>query len=387
MDLPTLRYAFNQNCGVSFETNADRSQHDLTCPLRLLSCCQNISSCRQTINNWTATNNGTLELRSCRHKSNGFFGAIRENNIDLVRYFLRVLRSNLADVFFQETSFGDNLLTYAATFERAEIMDLLLSAVHGIVEENRESIAMTDFTNRETARGKIPIIEAVKSNHVNVVMTLLRYGADPNLCANIHKKSAMDWARVMNHEVVLEIMQERINLEKSVTQLFVAISHRDMPAIKALISGGVPYEFGQERTFSLELKVARKKADQSAHDINELTEALASEVAAKDELADEIKNREKRIENLKKRQNEIISNRRQQISIALANVRQNATEENILHTCNSESPPLEFEFLSSALCSILKKKIRGPVKEIQWFYDWKWRQKYASLAGAKRVAA
>lgn len=371
MDLHTFRYACNQNCGVFFETNADRAQHDLTCPLRLLSCCQNISSCRHTINNWTATNNGTLELRLCRHKSNGFFGAIRENNIDLVRFFLLVLRSNLADVYLQETSFGDNLLTYAATSGRAEIMELLLSAIHGIVEQNRERIAMTDFTNRETARGKTPIIEAVKSNHVDVVTTLLRYGADPNLCANMHKKSAMDWARVMNHEVVLEIMQERIDLENSVTRLFVAISNRDMPAIKALISGGVPYEFGQERTFSLELKVAKIKADQLAQDIKDLTEALASEMAAKDELFDEIKKREKRIENLKTRQNEIISNRRREISTALANVRQNATEENILDTCNTESPPLEFEFLSSALCSLfhirLKKHQEAPSKKSSSF--------------------
>ncbi|KAL7471459.1 hypothetical protein ACHAXS_011740 [Conticribra weissflogii] len=351
MDLPSLRFACNQNCGDFFETNGDRSKHDITCPLRLLSCCQNISSCRQTINSWTTTNasNGKLQLRLCRHKSNGFFGAIRENNIELVRYFLRVLKCSLGDIFLQETCFGDNLLTFAATLGRTEIMDLLLIDIHTIVEENKGSITMIDFINRETARGKIPIIEAVKSNHIDLVTTLLSYGADANLCTITHKKSALDWARVMNHDVVLKILQERIELETCVHRLFVAISHRDMPTIKTLISGGVPFAYGQERKFCLELDSAREKADKTAKDIDDLTEALASEVAAKDALVDEIKNREERIENLKKSQNEIIINRHQEISSAVANIRRNATEDNILHACNFESPPVGFEFLSKAL--------------------------------------
>lgn len=194
-------------------------------------------------------------MSSCRHGSNGLMGAIQENNVHLVRHFLFQIDCTLMhSLLTHETKFGDTLLTYAAALGRSEIVEVLIKAITSLHQITNRTLAVSHLLDHETSRGKTPIIEAAKCNHADVVEILLRHQADPKLPSKVHRKSAMDWALVLGHDDVINIIHDHVQLKERSLSLFMAVSKSDVPTIKSLIDGGVPYFRNQDEVFQHEVE-------------------------------------------------------------------------------------------------------------------------------------
>lgn len=221
----------------------------------------------------------------CRHQSSALFGAIRENNIDLVRHFLYVLnRDYLTYELIRETSFGDSVLTFAAALGRAEIIETLLNTMLIIVGDHSDTMTMSDLVNHETSRGKVAIIEAVRCYHTDVVSILLAHNANATLPSKTHKKSALDWANTLCDETMVKLINKRIHLEENVSSLFRAISKCDVEQIITCVHGGVSFERNQNALFHQELKIKEQQLDRINKKLDILTQTIKKEAMSRDAL-------------------------------------------------------------------------------------------------------
>ena len=173
---------------------------------------------------------------SCRHESNGLFGAIREDNLDLFQYFLQELKDNLVNILTHESRFGDTVLTFAGALGRSDVVQVLVKAIKSIVYQSN-TLAISDFVDYETSRGKMPIIEAAKNNNADVVSVLLSHHTNAKLMSKTHKKSALDWAIALGNESIARMINEHSLLEEHACSLFKAVSKFDISRIKPLTVG------------------------------------------------------------------------------------------------------------------------------------------------------
>ena len=262
-----MEYPCRLQCICSFPSEERRVRHEMICPNRMLSCCQNASSCQRPIRDW-------YTMSSCRHGSNGFMGAIQENNIHLVRQFLsRIDCTLMHSLFTHETKFGDTLLTLAAALGRTAIVDVLIKAIPSLDQVDNRTQALSDVLDYETSRGKTPIIEAAKCNHADVVDILLRHHADPKRASKIHRKSALDWATTLGHANITRTIRDHVQLKELSLSLFVAVSKSDLPTIESLTAGGVPYLPNQDAKFMHALESKLHQVDLANQNLNGLSQA------------------------------------------------------------------------------------------------------------------
>jgi len=295
-------------------------------------------------------------------------GAIQENNIHLVRHFLSQIDCTLMhSLLTHETKFGDSLVTYAAALGRTTIVEVLIKAITSLDQITNRILAVSDLLDHETSRGKTPIIEAAKCNHADVVELLLRHQADPKLASKVHRKSAMDWALVLGHDEIARIIHGHIQLKESSLSLFMAVSKSDVPTIKSLTEGGVPYFRNQDEVFKHEIDSTLHQVDLASQNLNELAKALQECDADIIKVDTEMKERAGRMDSMQIIQREIVASRRDAVMAAVADVRLAMTSENITNVCRIVSPPLEYEMVSKALCTLLRIKMNDCTDVVQKF--------------------
>ena len=256
-----------------------------------------------------------------------------------------------------ETSFGETLLTFASSLGRTEAVQILLKAITSIVQKQRDVLTVSDFIDHETSRGKTAIIEAVKNNQLAVIEVLLSHQANAKLPSRIHHKSALDWAITLGYESIASAINKHVELEEHVSSLFKAVSKFDITSDKALTEGGVPHERNQDARFQQELESKKHQVDLLNQD--EISLALNETQCSRTRVLTEIQDRELCIANLFKKREELIINRRNEVMTAITKVRLAVATENISDLCNLSNPPVEFELISKALCTVLHVKVES----------------------------
>ena len=326
--------------------------------MRPISCCQHSQSCSKLINDWLSVSSSTII--TCRHNSNGIMGAIREDNADLVHYFLHTLddADRLIDIFLHETNFGDTLLSFAACLGRCEIITVLINALSSIIQTQSDNLTIADFVNLESSRGKTPIIEAVKHGRIGVVSILLKYEGNAKLPSKVHNKSALDWAVSLGHDAIASLIIAHCKLEEEVTSLLKAVSKGDESLVKSLTDGGVSYELNQKARFQQDLDSRHYLVDRDMNSKAEMTEALQEAQQSKSQLLLVLQRRETHIKCLVAEREDIAVNRRNEVMAAIVNVRLALSkEDNIVSDIVSSPQAEEYELISKALCNLLHIKI------------------------------
>jgi ankyrin repeat protein len=281
--------------------------------------------------------------------------AIRINDTAIISNLLSELDCSL---LLQETRFGDTILTFAASLGRVEIVRNLIRKIQSHVRIHNHSLVVSDYVDYETCRGKTPLVEAAKNKHASVVSLLLSSGANPTMSTKMHNKSALSWATAMGHDRIVKLINDHIELECRVSILFRAVSTGDESKVKELIDGGAPYFHNQEEKYAHELELKCHQLVDAKQNVKDLLVALQEVNFSKASIFTEIKQRQSRIEGMKKSREAIIASRRIAVAIAIQEVYLTLTSDNINQSCNLSIPPIEFELLGKALCTMLHIKVK-----------------------------
>lgn len=305
----------------------------------------------------------------CRHDSNGLFGAIRENDADLAKYIAKQMGCEMMTTLLRthETAFGDTCLTYAASIGRLDIVTLFLDEIRRIARSKSETIAISDLVNRETSRGKVAIIEAVKHGNVDVASTLLSNGANVKLTSITHGKSALEWAIIGRNESMLEMINHHMQLGEHIASLFKAISNGDKEEVISLTEGGTPHKpLSISPSLSDRLRALRIKIDEEKQKSSELKQLLSQEEPKLDAATAELECRTKTIHDLRNERQEMVSNRRKDFIEVVAIVKLVTTESNITALSSTQSP-LEYELIAKALCTLFHIKVSEKDSDAPFF--------------------
>ncbi len=286
--------------------------------------------------------------------------AIRQNNAIPVRNLLAKLDCSVWEdtVLSQESKYGDTLLTYAAGLGRLDIVHDLIRKIRSLVQIHRHNLTVCDFLDHETSRGKTALSEAVKNNHALVVCLLLHHRVDADKSTKMHRKSALGWAKSMGHEAIAKMINDNAEFQYRVSLLFKAVSRSDVPKVKELIDGGVPFFRNQDESFEQELESKCHQVDLAKQNLGDISVALQEVNRSKVHIVTEIQEREKHIESTIKTQEEIVASRRTAVTTAIENINLALTHDNLNHAIGLTIPPLEYELMSKALCTLLHIKVR-----------------------------
>ena len=147
-------------------------------------------------------------------------------------------------------------------------------------------------------------------------------------------------------------------MQEQVSSLFKAVSKFDITSVKSLTEGGVPHERNQDARFQQELESKKHQLDLDRHNRDEISLALNETQCSKTRVLTEIQDRELHIASLFKKREELVINRRNEVMTAITKVRLAIATENISNLCNLNNPPIEFELISKALCTLLHVKVK-----------------------------
>jgi ankyrin repeat protein len=177
-------------------------------------------------------NNGKIEilddlrLYSCPHHGrNLLMYAVRYDEIHLVKWIIQ--KTNGDDLDIQDR-FGDTAMTLACRMQRVEIVDLLMH--HGA------------DVNMETYGGKTPLIEATKVNNRGIVEKLMSAGAIALYKTAKHRKTAIDWAKYLNFELLLIYLELGAVTQTQIETIFHGISRGDTAFVLNMIEPGEFFE-------------------------------------------------------------------------------------------------------------------------------------------------
>lgn len=163
------------------------------------------------------------------------FGAIRENNRDLFNFFLSYMtHKQLINNCFHETCFGDTLTIFAASLGRVEVARDLINKLIDILDSENTRLLLSDFIDYESSRGKVPLVEAIRGKHRDMIDLLLSFRAQTHLQSNLHKRTPMDWAKVSGQAALVERINEHREITDHVDKLFQAISMHDIDRVRIL---------------------------------------------------------------------------------------------------------------------------------------------------------
>ena len=202
-----------------------------------ISCCQGHSSCSRLVREWLNENDSPTGLDSCRHGSNGLFGSIRKGNLGIFHFYLDSLTAQqLVQCCLHETSFGDTLLIFAASLGKVDAARALLHAFLDALasEYNTTDLLLSDFVDYESSRGKIALVEAIHGRHSDMVDFLLSFHAQTRKPSRLHKRTALDWARVTGQTDVVAQINEHNQIRDDMLKLFVAITKHDTDLVGRL---------------------------------------------------------------------------------------------------------------------------------------------------------
>eukprot|EP00984_Skeletonema_dohrnii_P020964 scaffold10364_cov155-Skeletonema_dohrnii-CCMP3373.AAC.1 len=253
-----------------------------------------------------------------------------------------------------ETAFGDTCLTFAASLGRLDIVTLFLGEIKRIAHSEGE-VAMSDLVNRETSRGKIAIIEAIKCGKADVVSTLLSNAANVKLPSKTHGKSALDWAIIGKNEAMLAMINQHLQLSEHITSLFKAISNRDKKAVVSMTEGGTPHT-PHSTPLSDRLETLRSQIERGKQKSCDLQQLLSQEEPKLDAAIAERENRVKAIDDMRSERQDMATKRRKDFIEVVAVLKLAATESNIAALSKTESP-LECELIAKALCTLFYIKV------------------------------
>ena len=129
------------------------------------------------------------------------------------------------------------LLDNGAEVDRAEEdggTPLLIACQNGHVDAARLLLDNGAEVNRATERGQTPLFIACEEGHVDTARLLLDKGAEVDR-ANKHGRTPLDAAKHFNHDAVIALLEEHLDLK---FPLHAAARTGDVEAMTQLLDGG-----------------------------------------------------------------------------------------------------------------------------------------------------
>ena len=213
--------------------NGTTAGNQSSCHATILSCCQGLPSCSRPAQNWLLPKDSS-GFSFCRHGSNGFYGAIREDNHDLVHFFLTSLtHSQLLECFNRETCFGDTFLIFAAALGRVGIAKSLLNFLENALScsGNSSRLLLSDYVDYESSRGKMAIVESIRGKHTEMTDLLLSFHATMTHSSKFYKITPLEWGRILGQTELVDRINQHLTISDNVIGLMIASSRHDIDAV------------------------------------------------------------------------------------------------------------------------------------------------------------
>lgn len=241
-----------------------------------------------------------FRLTKClQHHSTLLISAIKSDNIQMIEFIMKYV--NPLD-FNIENKSGETALIIAIRLGKMKIIEILLT--NGV------------NVNYETQSGRTALIEATKVSPENekVIKYLIENGNALVSYRTIkHKKTALEWANLMNYERSLEELQLGDNVQLQIMDIFQCISCDDIRKLNDLIHDGIPFHPNSEIDYynykeSCHLEVINCKfyIRQYEKDLERLNQSLNKNldslkiILSRDDII------KKNLVNLRKQENEIL---------------------------------------------------------------------------------
>ncbi len=154
------------------------------------------------------------------------------------------------------------------------------------------------------------------------------------------------------------MISDNAEFQYCVSLLFKAVSKSDVPKVKEVIDGRVPFFRNQNESFKQELELKCHQVDLAKQNLGDISIALQEVNRSKVHILTKMQEREKHIERMIKTQEEIAASQRTAATTAIENINLALTQDNLNHAIGLTIPPLEYELLSKALCTLLHIKVR-----------------------------
>jgi hypothetical protein len=200
--------------------------------------------------------------------------AIKAKEIILAEYIIKA--TNKKDIN-HENLFGHTALTMACKMGFLEAVELLV--------QNGADYSL------ETSTGNTPLIEAVKSGNLRVVEYLAKSGALVYYKTYKHRKTSMDWAKVLGYKMIERSLDIYGIVQFQVGDIFKLIACGETDKVKALVVDGEFFSPVNTRKLNERLHSLFIEQDQSVDD----TKSFEKQVHEQDEV---IKNEQLKYDSL-----------------------------------------------------------------------------------------
>lgn len=111
---------------------------------------------------------------------------------------------------------------------------LINAFIDAIAAADRTDLLLSDFVDYETSRGKLALVEAIRGKHHEMIDLLLSFNADTRNRSKLHRKSAIDWAKMTCQSDVVEKIADYHKIHDHLSELFSAITKHDIEAVRRL---------------------------------------------------------------------------------------------------------------------------------------------------------
>ena len=201
----------------------EMDMHVEICDRRMVPCGYGSQHCARPLRAWLTGDvfHGKGRMLMCKpHLDSGLLFAIRGGDIKLVRTFLDRLEMSSLN---EEYSNGQSPLSMACSLGNLEMVNVLL--------------AYGANCNSETSRGRTPLREAIRGQNETLVNVLLDAKAQLS-SRNKFGHSVMDLVEeCITSDSFKTYLHDHEARERTITNLFRAISRGDMDAVETMIAG------------------------------------------------------------------------------------------------------------------------------------------------------
>jgi hypothetical protein len=230
-----------------------------------------------------------IRMRPCvRHGSTILMYAIKAKELIMAEYIIKATCKRDLDV---ENSFGHTALTIAAKLGLVQFVELLV--------QNGANFSI------ETSSGNTPLIEAVKSGSLDVVEYLAKAGALVRYKTYKHRKSSMDWAKVLGYKMIQRSLDIHAVVQAQIVDIFKYIAKGDTDKVRALVEAGDFFKPTNVSELSEKLHTLFVDKDKAEEDgilyekmLRDQDEVVRVEQGKYDELIEEVDKNEKQVQRI-----------------------------------------------------------------------------------------
>lgn len=230
-----------------------------------------------------------IRMRPCvRHRSSILMYAIKAKELVMAEYIIKATNKRDLDI---ENSFGHTALTIAAKMGLLQFVELLVQSGANFCIE--------------TSTGNTPLIEAVKSGSLDVVEYLAKAGALVRYKTYKHRKSSMDWAKVLGYKMIERSLDIHAVVQAQIVEIFKYIAKGDTDKVRALVEPGDFFKPTNASELSTKLHLLFVDKDKAEEDsilleklLRDQDEIVRVEQGKYDELVEEVNKNEKQVQEI-----------------------------------------------------------------------------------------